>query len=130
MNAPNRKKDRLFAEQMLPGDFVFDEKVADVFEDMVNRSIPGYSSIVSMIAILAESYTQTNSKIYDLGCSLGGTAFAIAQQLPSTPCSIVAIDNSPAMISRMEKKRASFDIAMAPIECRCEDLLTLSLIHI
>ena len=63
MSAPNHKKDRLFAEQMLPVDFVFDEKVADVFEDMVNRSIPGYSSIVSIIAILAESYTQTNSKI-------------------------------------------------------------------
>ena len=129
MNAPNRKKDRLFAEQMLPGDFVFDEQVADVFEDMINRSVPGYSSIVAMVAILAESYTQANSKIYDLGCSLGGTTFAIAQQLPSTPCSIVAIDNSPAMISRLEKKRASLDITMAPIECRCEDILVTEIFN-
>ena len=34
-------------------DFNFDEKVASVFPDMINRSVPGYASIVSMTGVLA-----------------------------------------------------------------------------
>jgi len=86
MSTPTRKKDRLFAEQILPGDFEFDKEVAEVFEDMISRSVPGYTTILDMIAILAENYIQENSKIYDLGCSLGGATFAITRQLPNIPC--------------------------------------------
>ncbi len=30
-------------------DWTFDERVADVFPDMIQRSVPGYSNIISMI---------------------------------------------------------------------------------
>ena len=53
------------------GDFTFDERVAEVFPDMIQRSVPGYSNIISAIGMLAERFAKPHSKVYDLGCSLG-----------------------------------------------------------
>jgi tRNA (cmo5U34)-methyltransferase len=126
MTTNSTEKDRLFAEQMIPRDFIFDDNVAGVFEDMINRSVPGYATIINMIGVLAQRYGQTNSRIYDLGCSLGGASFSIASQLdPASNISIQAIDNSNAMIARMEKKLgAQKDLAIA-INCHCADILQL-----
>ena len=33
------------------GDFTFDESVAEVFPDMIQRSVPGYSNIITAIAL-------------------------------------------------------------------------------
>jgi tRNA (cmo5U34)-methyltransferase len=122
--------DRIFAENMLPGDFVFDEKVAGVFEDMINRSVPGYGTIIAMIGILAERYYQKDSKIYDLGCSLGGATFSVFEHLkdqledPSNAQdhAIIAIDNSTAMLERLSAKQQEFDGAANCIEGRCENI--------
>ncbi len=40
------------------GDWTFDERVAEVFPDMIQRSVPGYSNIISMIGMLAERFVQ------------------------------------------------------------------------
>lgn len=51
---PNPPQDTLFAAPIARlGDWTFDEKVADVFPDMIKRSIPGYSNIIAMIGMLA-----------------------------------------------------------------------------
>ena len=39
------------------GDFTFDERVVDVFPDMIARSVPGYTSSLSMIGELAARYS-------------------------------------------------------------------------
>ncbi len=39
--------DRLYAKpQQGSGDFVFDRQVAQVFPDMIKRSVPGYGTII------------------------------------------------------------------------------------
>ena len=120
--------DRMFATERLPTAFAFDDQVASVFEDMINRSVPGYSTIVSMIGVLAERYCGAGSTIYDLGASLGGASFAVAQQLPHDDYRIIAIDNSEAMTSRLSAKLAALGISgsgdkeTSRIECRHEDL--------
>lgn len=109
---------------MAAGDFAFDDNVAGVFEDMINRSVPGYSTIINMIGVLAQRYSQTDSKLFDLGCSLGGATFAMASKLEKQNCSIEALDNSEAMVSRL-KKRVALDPTMdAVINCHCSDILT------
>ncbi|HAD31568.1 MAG TPA: carboxy-S-adenosyl-L-methionine synthase CmoA, partial [Methylophaga sp.] len=43
-----KKADNIFAsplEQMV--DFRFDERVVDVFPDMIQRSVPGYGTLIS-----------------------------------------------------------------------------------
>ncbi len=123
MTIPTQNKDRIFADTKLPGDFVFDEKVASVFEDMINRSVPGYSTIIAMIGVLAEKYCQEQSRIYDLGCSLGGATLAAVDRVECQDFVAIAIDNSAAMINRLQTKLESLPRFASKIECRCEDLL-------
>ena len=48
-------RDTLFSAPIARlGDWTFDERVAEVFPDMIQRSVPGYSNIISMIGMLAE----------------------------------------------------------------------------
>ena len=130
-NSSHASTDRVFATERLPTAFAFDDQVASVFEDMINRSVPGYSTIISMIGVLAERYCGAGSTIYDLGASLGGASFAVAQQLPHDDYRIIAIDNSEAMTSRLSAKLAALgntgsgdsgDKETSRIECRHEDL--------
>ena len=81
-------------------DFTFDDKVANVFEDMLHRSIPGYSTIIANIGTLTKRYAQAGSNLYDLGSSLGAAAIAINNNLSVPNCKIFAIDNSISMINR------------------------------
>lgn len=101
MNEP--KQDRIYATERPMQDFVFDEKVADVFTDMINRSVPGYATIISMIGMLADRYCTPDSVVYDLGCSLGGAALAMTHHISHKDYQLIAIDNSAAMIERFQK---------------------------
>lgn len=106
---------------------MFDDKVARVFDDMINRSVPGYSTIIAMIGVMAERYCKEGSAIYDLGCSLGGATLAVAHRVTSGHYDLIAIDNSAAMIARLESKLASLQFPNVSIECRCEDIQTTEL---
>jgi tRNA (cmo5U34)-methyltransferase len=118
MTANDNAKDRLFAEQKLPGDFVFDDKVASVFDDMIQRSVPGYSTIIAMIGVLAERYCQPDSRVYDLGCSLGGATYAIAHYVAHQHYSIIDVDNSTSMIQRLRARLQQDRPADIEIDCR------------
>lgn len=82
------------------GDFTFDERVAEVFPDMIQRSVPGYSNIISAIGMLAERFAKPSSNVYDLGCSLGAATLSMRRHIEQENCQIIAVDNSPAMIER------------------------------
>jgi tRNA (cmo5U34)-methyltransferase len=80
--------------------FAFDQRVVDVFPDMIKRSVPGYATIINMIGNLAERYVQADSRCYDLGCSLGAATLAMRHRIQAANCTIVGVDNSAAMIAR------------------------------
>jgi len=82
------------------GDFTFDERVVEVFPDMIQRSVPGYSNIISAIGMLAERFVKPNTQVYDLGCSLGAATLSMRRHIKQEGCNIVAVDNSPAMVER------------------------------
>jgi len=88
--------------------FRFDESVADVFPDMLQRSIPGYQLIQEMIGILSHRYAQENSTVYDLGCSLGASSISMLDSIKAENCTLIAIDNSPAMINGAQKNLQHF----------------------
>lgn len=124
-------RDRLFETSRLPGDFTFDDNVAAVFDDMINRSVPGYRTILSMIAVMAAHYCQRGSRVYDLGSSLGGATLAIIGSVPHRDYEIVAVDNSEAMMRRLRERLESDAGALQAgegvldpqrVDCRCEDL--------
>lgn len=100
----NDAKDQLYANPVGPTNkFVFDARVAQVFPDMLRRSIPGYATVISMSGELARRYARPGTHLYDLGCSLGATSFAMANKMAPQDCKILAIDNSTAMISGLKE---------------------------
>lgn len=80
-------------------DFQFDESVVRVFPDMIQRSVPGYSTIIAMTGVLAGRYATEGSVCYDLGCSLGASTLSMRSQLQASN-RIVAVDNSEAMVGQ------------------------------
>lgn len=115
-------KDTLYASGLPHADFVFDENVAAVFPDMINRSVPGYSTIISMIGTLSAEYARPNSHCYDLGCSLGEATLSMRHQIKEPGCSIISIDNSEAMVAGCRNVMKKDDGSVS-VEVRCEDIL-------
>ena len=116
----NSKRDNIYAEMARPGGFVFDETVAEVFADMISRSVPGYRTTLSTIASLAAEHVQPHSRIYDLGCSLGAASLAISQALAEgPPCEIIAVDSAEAMLDRWREDAAQ---SAAPMQLVCDDI--------
>ena len=108
-------------------DFVFDERVVNVFPDMIRRSVPGYELVVAMTGLLAARYAQPNSCCYDLGASLGATSVAMQRQIRAPGVRIVAVDSAPAMIERAMSSVLPNPADAPPIELVCADLCTVSL---
>lgn len=116
MSASNAR-DSLFAKPLgSVADFRFDQSVVDVFPDMLQRSIPGYQSIIAQTGLLAARFAQPHTRLYDLGCSLGATSLSMQASLgesrlhngSSVGCEIIGIDNSTDMLERC---RAVIDLA-------------------
>ncbi|HEY0961306.1 MAG TPA: carboxy-S-adenosyl-L-methionine synthase CmoA [Pseudomonadales bacterium] len=122
MTSSDTAKDTLYRAEGPVTDFVFDERVAAVFTDMINRSVPGYGTIIAMIGTLAERYAQPDSLCYDLGSSLGGATLSMRRQIRAPGCRIVAIDNSPAMIARCADIIAR-EPDGADVTLQCADIL-------
>jgi tRNA (cmo5U34)-methyltransferase len=103
-------RDRIFAEaEADAGSFEFNDEVADVFPDMLERSIPGYSATIQAIGALASRYVRPGTRCYDLGCSLGAATLVMRQNIAVPECEIIAIDLAPAMITRCHEIIAADD---------------------
>ncbi len=102
-------------------DFEFDDKVADVFDDMIERSVPGYRTVIAFTGLVAERYAQPNSQYYDLGCSLGGATLSMRQRIRQDNCRIIAVDNSKAMIMRCRENLQETPSDL-PVHLICADV--------
>ena len=79
MTQKTEDTDRIYADQRgIIERFSFDEQVVRVFPDMISRSVPGYGTMVEMIGVMAARYARPGTCLYDLGCSLGAAALAMA----------------------------------------------------
>ncbi|SDZ83962.1 carboxy-S-adenosyl-L-methionine synthase CmoA [Microbulbifer marinus] len=106
--------------------FQFDQSVVEVFPDMIQRSVPGYTTIVAMIGTLAERYAQAGSRCYDLGSSLCAATLSMRHRIPAANCEIVAVDNSPAMVEQARKVLAA-DSGQVPVQLICDDLQNVAI---
>ncbi|PPK73509.1 tRNA (cmo5U34)-methyltransferase [Methylobacter tundripaludum] len=119
MNFP---KDSIYASPIGEvGAFKFDETVAGVFPDMIQRSVPGYSAIISAIGLLAGRFAREHSVCYDLGCSLGAATLSMRHQIEAENCRIIAVDNSEAMVTRFQQALQK-DHAPVAVDVQCRDI--------
>lgn len=117
------QKDRLYADPRAEiKDFIFDKGVAEVFPDMIRRSVPGYGTIINMISTLASRYVTQGTRCYDLGCSLGAAALAMHRGGGSHSRPILAVDRSPAMLQQARRQLAETG-DLSAFELVCADVL-------
>ena len=119
-------EDRIYADNETGGEpFRFNEDVAQVFPDMLRRSIPGYAASLEAIGSLAARYVTAGTNCYDLGCSLGAATIAMRQGIRVPDCKIFAVDNAPAMIERCEELIVTDNEALGsrtPVEVLLRDI--------
>jgi len=114
-------KDQVFKEEIeQASDFKFGANVANVFDDMVNRSVPYYGEIQRMMAELAADHAKEGSDVYDLGCSTGTTMIGM-DTLVNPNVRFVGIDDSQEMLDKCKLKLLEIGFSRE-YELRCADL--------
>ncbi|MBN2895571.1 MAG: carboxy-S-adenosyl-L-methionine synthase CmoA [Campylobacterales bacterium] len=99
-------KDRVF-EKPIAKQFEFDADVAAVFDDMLVRSVPFYTTAMEITKTLALAYLAEGGRVYDLGCSTASLLLEIERSAPFS-LELVGIDNAEAMLSQARKKIEAF----------------------
>jgi tRNA (cmo5U34)-methyltransferase len=98
------QKDEVFKDSITkPSDFKFSSKVAGVFDDMVNRSVPFYEEIQRMIGELTIDHYKDSSFVYDLGCSTGTTMIYMNETVPQH-IPFIGVDDSADMLAKCREK--------------------------
>ena len=93
-------KDTLFLnEKMGEIPFNFDQSTTNVFDDMLNRSVPFYQEIQNIITETAVQHLSQKKQptVIDFGCSLGTTLINIGTEI-QTPSTLIGLDYSPSML--------------------------------
>ena len=98
------KQDKLFEEGNVSGlPFSFNQEVTEVFEDMIDRSVPGYTTSLNIIQQQTKQFFKEETNIYDLGCSLGASTIALLNAVHGN-FKIIAIDSSESMIKACQNR--------------------------
>ncbi len=103
--------------------FEFDEKIASVFDDMLERSIPFYREVVSLICSVVALHVEENSTVIDLGCSTANTLLALHGKCQSG-VKYIGYDNSEAMLEQARRKIEAYG---ANIDLKLADILEVEL---
>ena len=101
-------KDLLFKrkKKLIPN-FDFGKQTAQVFDDMLNRSVPFYSEIQRMVGEIAGDFAVNGTNLYDLGCSTCTTFLAIDKQV-SPEVTFVGVDSSKEMLEKAKEKLRNY----------------------
>ncbi|MCG9712257.1 carboxy-S-adenosyl-L-methionine synthase CmoA [Shewanella insulae] len=118
----NSTQDTIYAQACENiSDFQFDDRVAGVFGDMIRRSVPGYGQIINTLGDFADKCVTPNSKIYDLGCSLGAATLSVRRRIEGRGCEIIAVDNSESMVERCKQNLSAY-VSETPVDLICADI--------
>ncbi|MEA3228659.1 MAG: carboxy-S-adenosyl-L-methionine synthase CmoA [Campylobacterota bacterium] len=99
--------------------FEFDEEVAAVFDDMLERSVPFYKESQQITEFFAIKNLPVDGILYDLGCSTATILLNIERKI-EYPTSIIGLDNSEAMLAQARRKCEAYG---AKIEIKNADIL-------
>jgi len=100
------KRDEVFLEKRQEiGDFDFGEKTAEVFDDMLDRSVPLYRELQRMTGEIGAEFAVDGTNVYDLGCSTGITLRTLCGSVPAD-VRFIGVDYSEAMLERARREFA------------------------
>eukprot|EP01047_Picozoa_sp_COSAG01_P014571 COSAG01_NODE_713_length_14097_cov_15.136448_2_plen_241_part_00 len=114
------KHDKLYTDlDPKLGSFAFDAKVVDVFDDMIQRSVPFYDSLQGLIVTLVARYVTKKGIFYDLGCSTGQSLLRCFQEGIIDGVSVIGVDSSAAMLAKAKDRLFAFS---SKLELKQHDL--------
>jgi len=114
-------KDKVFDQHLRPGTaFEFNQEVADVFDDMVSRSVPFYDEIHRILLDIVDRACPRLDNIYDLGCSTGTTISIISKHVGARNLQpgFIGVDNSEYMLEKCSKKIHSSGVSDCKLLCQ------------
>lgn len=115
------KKDKIFAEKKkLFENFNFGKETAEVFADMLERSVPLYRELQRMMGEIAAEFAQEGTNVYDLGCSTGITLLTLHNSIKSN-VKLIGVDYSQDMLDKCKEKIANNNFSK-DCELVCTDL--------
>jgi tRNA (cmo5U34)-methyltransferase len=83
--------------------FEFDEEVAAVFDDMLERSVPFYKESQKITQFFVKKNLKKDGVLYDLGCSTASLLLNIHRDL-DIEATLIGLDTSDAMLEQARKK--------------------------
>ena len=121
-------KDSLFLDKKSTvDDFRFTDKVAEVFDDMLGRSVPCYHETIGMTAQLLARLLKPGGRVYDLGCSTGNTMIELSRSLAHLHLHFIGVDNSEAMIHKAILKAEMYS-RLDCLDFEVDDIFNVSLL--
>jgi len=118
-------RDEIFKKEDSSREFCFDGKVADVFDDMLNRSVPCYRLVIEMLGAILEKSLKDGDRVYDLGCSTGETLIELARKLDRFDLKFTGVDNSAPMLDKARHKAEMYSLSDR-IDFKEADILDLN----
>ena len=82
-------------------DFEFNKEVAEVFDDMLLRSVPFYHEQQYMLKEIGKKFWIPGTKVYDLGCSTATTLVNLCGALDKS-ARLIGYDNSYPMLDQAQ----------------------------
>jgi len=89
--------------------FEFDEEVAAVFDDMLERSVPFYKESQKITQFFVKKNLPEDGLIYDLGCSTASLLLNIHRDL-DVNATLIGLDTSDAMLDQARKKCEAYGV--------------------
>lgn len=111
-------KDKVFNKPIVK-QFEFDEEVAAVFDDMLQRSVPFYKESQSLTRRFALNALKPGGRLYDLGCSTASLLLSIEREM-EVEAELIGIDNAEAMLEQARKK---IDIFRSNVSVELGDIM-------
>ncbi len=102
--------DTLFSKP-ISKQFEFDEDVAVVFDDMLERSIPFYKEVIELTCDYIVRHVPPCASIVDLGCSTANTLLTLYKKSDKS-YRLLGVDNSEAMLHLARQKVHAYGAQM------------------
>lgn len=117
-------KDTVFAKKKaLITPFQFNKDVAEVFDDMLTRSVPLYWESIKQQARMTRRFYREKTRIYDLGCSHGNQGMEILDSFGTEPFAMTAVDSSQPMIEKYSKRLSTLEAGQSIDQGQLIDLV-------